>query len=72
MYVSDNVRGSGCGSVGRAVASATRGPWFKSNYRRIFNVNICLLILKCIEKDESKEKRYKEWFILITISVIGI
>ena len=25
------MRGSGCGSVGRAVASDTRGPWFESS-----------------------------------------
>ena len=26
-----NFKGSGCGSVGRAVASDTRGPWFESS-----------------------------------------
>ena len=32
--------GSGCGSVGRAVASNTRGPWFKSSRRQNFIMNI--------------------------------
>ena len=26
--------GSGCGSVGRAVATNSRGPWFKSSHRK--------------------------------------
>ena len=29
--------GSGCGSVGRAFASNTRGPWFESNHRQSLN-----------------------------------
>ena len=28
--------GSGCGSVGRAVASDTRDPWFEFGHRLIF------------------------------------
>ena len=36
------VCGSGCGSVGRAVASDTRGPQFKSSHRQNL-LNICLL-----------------------------
>ena len=37
--------GSGCGSVGRAVASDTRGPRFESSHRQkiIYILNICLL-----------------------------
>ena len=35
--------GCGCGSVGRAVALDTRGPWFESSQRQIFIENICLL-----------------------------
>ena len=37
--------GSGCGSVGRAVASNTRGPWFESSHRQkfIYILNICFL-----------------------------
>ena len=34
--------GSGCGSVGRAVASDTRGPRFESSHRQNL-LNICLL-----------------------------
>ena len=30
----DNSEGSGCGSVGRAVASDTRGPRFESSHRQ--------------------------------------
>ena len=29
------IRSSSCGSVGRAVASYTRGPWFESSHRQI-------------------------------------
>ena len=36
------LRGSGCGSVGRAVASDTRGPWFESSHQQNL-LNICLL-----------------------------
>ena len=39
--------GSGCGSVGRAIASDTRGPQFNSSRGRIF----------CIEKIKIKKKR---------------
>ena len=47
-------RGSGCGSVGRAVASDTRGPWFESShwqylYWTLFTVN-------CTEKTTIKKK----------------
>ena len=39
------VMGSGCGSVGRAVASNNRGPQFKSSHwqKFIYVLNICLL-----------------------------
>ena len=41
FYKPSNYRlsGSGCGSVGRAVASDTRGPRFESNHRQKF-INI--------------------------------
>ena len=32
--------GSGCGTVGRAVASDLRGPQFESNHRQNFIINI--------------------------------
>ena len=40
-----NIVGSGCGSVGRAAASDTRGPRFESSHRQkfIYILNICLL-----------------------------
>ena len=51
-----DVLGSGCGSVGRAVASDTRDPRFESSHRQIYIyiLNICLL---CIEKMKIKKKR---------------
>ena len=45
---------SGCGSVDRAVASNTRGPWFKSSHRKNFIEH--LPTVKCIEKTKIKEK----------------
>ena len=49
--------GSGCGSVGRAVASNNRGPRFKSSHwqKFIYILNICLLST-VYWKDENKEK----------------
>ena len=54
--------GSGCGSVGRVVASKTRGPRFDSSHRQkfIYIFKICLLSTVCW-KDENKEKRGREW-----------
>ena len=45
--------GSGCGSVGRAIASDSRGPQFKSSQQQKTILNI---MVNCIEKDENKEK----------------
>ena len=49
--------GSGCGSVGRPVASNTRGLRFKSSHRQkfIYILNICLLST-VYWKDKNKEK----------------
>ena len=48
-----NTRGSGGGSVGRDVASNTRGPRFESSHRQNFILNIyCQLYWK----DKNKEK----------------
>ena len=44
--------GSGCGTVGRAVASNTRDLWFESQHRQKF---ICHLCHWC-RKDKNKEK----------------
>ena len=38
--------GSGCGTVGKAIASNNRDPWFKSNHQQI------LFTINCIEKTE--------------------
>ena len=46
--------GSGCGAVGRAVASDTRGPGFESSHRQLL-LNAYLLLTGC-RKDENKEK----------------
>ena len=50
-------KGSGCGSVGRADASDTRGPRFKSSHQQknIYILKICLLST-VNQKDENKEK----------------
>ena len=37
------ILGSGCGSVGRAVAP-TRGPWFESSHRQTFKLNILFTV----------------------------
>ena len=49
--------GSGCGSVGRAVISDTRGPLFESSHRLIFIKNVYLLIVNCFENTKIKIKR---------------
>ena len=38
----NDLEGSGCGSVGRVVASNTRGPRFESSHQQNL-LNICLL-----------------------------
>jgi len=49
--------GSGCGSVGRAVASDIRGPQFESSHwqKFIYILNFCLLST-VYWKDKNKEK----------------
>ena len=47
--------GSGCGSVGRAVAFDTRCPRFQSSHiERLFTVN-------CVEKTKINKQRGREW-----------
>ena len=46
--------GSGCGAVGRVVASNTRGPGFESSHWQLL-LHIYLLLAVC-RKDENKEK----------------
>ena len=45
------VGGSGCGSVGRVVASNTRDPWFESSHRQKFILNVNF------RKDKNQQKR---------------
>ena len=47
--------GSGCGSVGRAVACNTRGLRFDSSHRQNFIEH--LFIINCIEKTKINKKR---------------
>ena len=47
--------GSGCGSVGRAVAFDTRGPRFDSSHWQNFIEH--LFIINCIEKMKINKKR---------------
>ena len=51
------VWGSGCGSVGRAVASDDRGPRFETSFRQTFIKNIYLFTVDCIKKTKIKKKR---------------
>ena len=46
--------GSGCGSVGRAVAFNTRGPRFDSNHQQNFIEH--MFIISCIEKTKINKK----------------
>ena len=51
------IKGSGCGSVGRVVASDTRGPQIESSHRQIFIKIIYLRIVNCVEKTKINKKR---------------
>ena len=48
--------GSGCGSVGRAVASKTRGPRFESSHWQKFIYIEHLFTANCVLKRQKKEK----------------
>ena len=47
------LQGSGCGSVGRVVASKTRGLRFESSHRQNFNLIVFTLVEKTIIKKEA-------------------
>ena len=47
------LKGSGCDSVGRAVAFDTRGPQFESSHRQTLYY---LYTVNCIEKTKIKKK----------------
>ena len=51
--------GSGCCSVGRAVASDTRGPRFEFSHRQLL-LNQYFLLTVC-RKDENERKRGRKW-----------
>ena len=51
----DIFQGSGCGAVGRVVASDTRGPEFESSHWQLL-LNI-YLVLTISRKDEKLRKR---------------
>ena len=55
VFLSNRLDWSGCGAVGRAVASNIRGPRFESSHWQLL-LNIYLLLTVC-RKDENKEKR---------------
>ena len=50
--------GSACGSVGKAVASNTRGPPFESSHQQNLKMNRFT-----VEKTIIKEKRDRKWAI---------
>ena len=62
--------GSGCGSVGRAVASDARGLRFESSHRQTFISDIYLLTVNYIEKTKIKRKRGQE-LKLINVQIQG-
>ena len=71
-------KGSGCGSVGRADTSDTRGLRFESSHRqKIYILNICLLST-VFRKDKKKKKRpgngpfLKKKSLYLTLIKIGI
>ena len=53
-HVNFSVWGSGCDSVGRAVASFTWGPRFESSHQQ--KINITFVHCQLYWKDENKEK----------------
>ena len=54
FLIISSVLGSGCGSVGSAVAFDTLGPWIKSSHRHNFMHKICLLLT--VEKIRINKK----------------
>ena len=51
--------GSGCGSVGRAVASDTKGPRFESSHRA--NITFVYCQVNWLDKNKEKELRNGEF-----------
>ena len=56
MYNRSSLWGSGCGSVGRAVASETRGPQIVSSHRQIlYKLSVC-----CIETIKINQRGWEQ------------
>ena len=47
--------GSGCGTVGSAVVTATKGPGFESSHRQLLLNNYLLLTVSRKDKNKRKE-----------------
>ena len=74
MSINNKDKGSGCGSVGRAVAFDTRGPRFDSSHRQNFIEH--LFIINRIEKTKINKKRpgmahFKKTIVLCSIHIFG-
>ena len=54
------ILGCGCDSVGKAVASNSRGPQFESSHQKTFILNIYLLST-VLKRRKKKSKRGQEW-----------
>ena len=58
VSINDWEQGSGCGSVGRAVASHTKGPQFESSHwQNLYWTFVYLFAINCIEKTNINKKR---------------
>ena len=58
--------GSASGSVGRAVASDTRGPRYESSHQRnLYRTFVYLFTFNCIEKPKINEKRGRKCHIFL-------
>ena len=56
----NNTGQQGLVTLGRVVASDSRGPQFESSHRQTFKSNIYLFTVNYIAKDENKEKSGRE------------
>ena len=50
--------GSGCGSVGGAVASNARGPRFEYSHRQTFIYRTCICLLSTISENRKMKKKW--------------
>ena len=68
LYVICYIMGSVCGSVGRVVASNSRGPQFESSHQKTFILNIYLLST-VLKRRKKKSKRGQELLCYIKSTV---